>query len=123
MDISKKRYYIYENISKIKNHNHIIDYLKLNNCKYTENKNGIFVNLNTIDHDIINHLHSMIYDSINNFIENDYITNFYEENNFNTDNKDKSNIIIKETININDIYLENFSEDEKLIINYSKTYF
>ena len=76
-DISKKRYYIYENITKIKNHNHLIDYLKINKCKHTENKNGIFVNLNTIDDDIINNLYLMVYESINNFIDYDYTNDFY----------------------------------------------
>ena len=77
VDISTKRYYIYENITKIKNHNHLIDYLKINKCKHTENKNGIFVNLNTIDNDIINNLYSMVYESINNFIDYDYTNDFY----------------------------------------------
>ena len=76
-DISKKRYYIYQNIDKIKNHNHLIDYLKLSQCKYTENKNGIFVNLNTIDDDKIDHFYSLVYDSIHNLLENTYTNNFY----------------------------------------------
>tara|TARA_Y100000389_G_C17448940_1_gene513401 strand:+ start:1027 stop:1395 length:369 start_codon:yes stop_codon:yes gene_type:complete len=120
-DISKKRYYIYENITKIKNHNHLIDYLKINKCKHTENKNGIFVNLNTINDDIINNLYSMVYESINNFIDYDYTNDFYnyELNN----NIEYESEIIKEYINTNDVFFDNYSEDEKKIIEYSKTYF
>ena len=122
-DISKKRYYIYQNIDKIKNHNHLIDYLKLSQCKYTENKNGIFVNLNTIDDDKIDHFYSLVYDSIHNLLENTYTNNFYnlemkdiiQENQF----KDE----IKEDINLNNVYLNNFTEGEKEVIEYSKTYF
>ena len=55
--IKKQRYYIYENISQLKNHNQIIDLINIHNCKYTENDNGIFLNLNTIEDKVI----TMIY--------------------------------------------------------------
>ena len=42
-DIKKQRYYIYENVNKLNNHNKIIDLINMEECKYTENDNGIFL--------------------------------------------------------------------------------
>lgn len=123
MNTSKKRYYIYENVSEIKNHNYLIDFLKMNKCKYTENKNGIFVNLNTIDEDKINHLYSMVYESINNLVIDDYINQYKQITEKKTNEKFDQISINNENINLNDILLDEFSDNEKLIINYSKTYF
>ena len=48
-----KRHYIYNNIDNLKIHNKIIDFIKYTNVKYTENKNGIFLNLTMLDGTII----------------------------------------------------------------------
>ena len=120
-DIVKKRYYIYENISKIRNHNNIIDYLKLNKCKYTENKNGIFVNLNTIDDDKIHHIYMLTYDAINHYFEDElvYDTTVEGDDTF----KVFTENVVDEYINTNDIFLSEYSEEERKIIEYSKLYF
>ena len=120
-DIVKKRYYIYENISKIRNHNNIIDYLKLNKCKYTENKNGIFVNLNTIDDDKIHHIYMLTYDAINHYFEDELVYDTTVEG----DDKFKviTENVVDEYINTNDIFLSEYSEEERKIIEYSKLYF
>jgi len=120
-DIVKKRYYIYENISKIRNHNNIIDYLKLNKCKYTENKNGIFVNLNTIDDDKIHHIYMLTYDAINHYFEDElvYDTTVEGDDTF----KVITENVVDEYINTNDIFLSEYSEEERKIIEYSKLYF
>lgn len=52
--------YIYNNIEKINNHNNFIELLKLNNCKYTTNSNGIFLNLNTLSNGLINKIFFMV---------------------------------------------------------------
>ena len=57
MECKRKRNYIYENIHKISTHNQFIELMDLNECKYTQNNNGIFVNLNTLDEDIINKMY------------------------------------------------------------------
>ena len=120
-DIVKKRYYIYENISKIRNHNNIIDFLKLNKCKYTENKNGIFVNLNTIDDDKIHHIYMLTYDAINHYFEDElvYDTTVEGDDTF----KVITENVVDEYINTNDIFLSEYSEEERKIIEYSKLYF
>ena len=120
-DIVKKRYYIYENISKIRNHNNIIDYLKLNKCKYTENKNGIFVNLNTIDDDKIHHIYMLTYDAINHYFEDElvYDTTVEGDDTF----KVITENVVDEYINTNDIFLSEYSEEERKRIEYSKLYF
>ena len=120
-DIVKKRYYIYENISKIRNHNNIIDYLKLNKCKYTENKNGIFVNLNTIDDDKIHHIYMLTYDAINHYFEDELVcdTTVEGDDTF----KVITENVVDEYINTNDIFLSEYSEEERKIIEYSKLYF
>ena len=45
--------YIYENINVVENHSPIIHILDLNECKYTKNNNGIYVNLKTLDKEVI----------------------------------------------------------------------
>ena len=59
-EIKKKRYYIYENIIKIKNHEQIIDLITLKECKFTENNNGIFLNLSVLDDEIITIIYQII---------------------------------------------------------------
>ena len=63
-EIKKKRFYIYENIDKIKNHDQIIDLIQLKECKYTKNNNGIFLNLSVLDEEIINMIYQIIINSL-----------------------------------------------------------
>lgn len=118
--IKKKRYYIYENISKLKNHNQIIDMITIKKCKYTENENGIFLNLNTLDEELIDIIYKMILNTL-------------EYNTIDIDTKGKEiDIIVEEQIEKNEkiIKKENkpfcshiiFSDEEKEIIEYSKIY-
>ena len=64
-DIKKQRYYIYENVNKLNNHNQIIDLINMEECKYTENDNGIFLNLNTVDDKIITLIYNIVLNTIN----------------------------------------------------------
>jgi hypothetical protein len=121
-DVSYERHYIYENISKIKNHNNIINYLKRNKCKYTENKNGIFVNLNTVSDEQIHNLYILTKNTMENFLKDDYsytaeIVSIENECAFS-----KEIPLIEVIINHNDILMNQFSNDEQKIINYSKLY-
>ena len=60
-DSNDKRKYIYKVIPDIsKNHEVIINFLKINNIPQTENANGIFVNLAVLSDDIIHKLYELI---------------------------------------------------------------
>ena len=54
MNIEEKKIFIYKNIEKIEYHNELVDYIKNNDIKYTENTNGFFVNISLIDNHINN---------------------------------------------------------------------
>ena len=119
-----KRYYIYNNIDNLKIHNKIIDFIKHTNVKYTENKNGIFLNLNTVDDDKIDHIYMIIKDMNNNLDQDINI----EEN---IEQKEEEEIVIQEkqsfiiqNVNSNDIFLSEIKDKkERDIIEYSKLYF
>ena len=49
MDLNEKKLFIYKNINDITNHNDIINYIKLNDIKYTNNDNGFFVNISYLE--------------------------------------------------------------------------
>ena len=60
-DSIEKRKYIYKVIPDIsKNHEVIINFLKINNIPQTKNANGIFVNLAVLSDDIIHKLYELI---------------------------------------------------------------
>ena len=54
--MDKKRIYIYENIYKINDHKNLINLINSFKCKYTENSNGMFINLNTLEDNIIDNV-------------------------------------------------------------------
>jgi hypothetical protein len=129
--IKKKRYYIYENIQKIKNHNQIIDMIQLNKCKYTENENGIFLNLNTINDKMVNYIYNYLINTLNYKEE---VNEFLDlDTNVDTTNVDndygdimgevkkkgytKKNISLEEKVLMSD-----FNEKEQEIIKETKNY-
>ena len=61
-----KKKFIYTKINKIKYHNEIINYIKNNDIKYTENTNGFFVNISLIDEHINNIYNILQYIIFNN---------------------------------------------------------
>ena len=44
--MDKKRIYIYENVYKMNDHTNLINLINSFKCKYTQNSNGMFINLN-----------------------------------------------------------------------------
>mgnify|MGYP001197533831 CR=1 FL=1 len=112
--------YIIDNISKINEHSLIIDLIKKYNCNYTENNNGIYLDLNNLTtnilqeiYEIINKLNSVIhYDNHNEII----MCNIKKEINKKTEKKMK-NIKGKE---YKYIFMSEFSDHEKEIIKFSK---
>ena len=118
MEVKKQRYYIYENINQLKNHNQIIELITLKDCKFTENDNGIFLNLNTIDNEIIGIIYQIIKNTLNYNEEIIDYEDVIENKEENSEIKHKPlEDIKKESISFN-----LFSESEKEIINESKKY-
>ena len=120
-DIEVKKKYIHENIDKIKNHKNYLDIILFHECPHTNNSNGVFINLNSIDESIIDKL----YYKLKNELEDDALTeNIIEkkiieeeiENLLNE--KDKK---VTETI-YDKLTLDEFKKEEIEIINLSKKY-
>tara|TARA_Y100001958_G_C21132043_1_gene473110 strand:+ start:231 stop:593 length:363 start_codon:yes stop_codon:yes gene_type:complete len=62
MDILNIRKFVCDNLSNLsENKNKLIyDYIKNNNISYSENKNGIFINVSLCDEKHINYFHKII---------------------------------------------------------------
>ena len=117
-EIKKKRYYIYENIDKIKNHDQIIDLIQLKECKYTKNNNGIFLNLSVLDEEIINMIYQIIINSLDYEEKNEnYIIEplYIEKKEEVVKGHDQKNTKKK-------LLLKNFKKKEQNIIHHSKGY-
>ena len=70
MEELDKRKYIFNKINNREiNHGYIKTFVIQNDIKFTENMNGIFVNLTLLDRDIIDELYNYIYDYLHNYIE------------------------------------------------------
>tara|TARA_B110000495_G_C22797206_1_gene465737 strand:- start:422 stop:757 length:336 start_codon:yes stop_codon:yes gene_type:complete len=52
--------YIYNNIDKVESTDNIIFFINSKNIPYSENKNGIFINISLLDDEIINELFNLI---------------------------------------------------------------
>jgi len=111
MDIDKKKVYIYRNINNIKYHNEIINYIKNNDIKYTENTNGFFVNISLID-EHINNIYNILQYIIFNNNENNEMD--YKKQELIEDNKIIKKIIQKLKYNIE--LTEFTKEDQDKII-------
>lgn len=85
MNINEKRLYIYNNIQNNNiNHSYIKPYIINNNILYSENNNGIFINLSILNEKYIEELYNIIYKYIQN------------NKNYNKNRILNNNIIIKE---------------------------
>ena len=121
-EIRKKRYYIYENIIKIKNHEQIIDLITLKECKFTENNNGIFLNLSVLDDEIITIIYQIIINSLNYEEQN----NEYISQNMVLPEQEIKEIAgetsVKENEKYENILIQTFKKKEQPIILHSKKY-
>lgn len=120
MNTDDKRNYIYENIYKLNDHKNLLKIVKSSESKYTENKNGIFLNLNTLDDDLINNIYFLVHNDINS----DLLSNV-------SDTEDNESIELKEIVSkqinntnkIQNIYsLDSFNDNDQEIIKTSKLY-
>ena len=118
-DLEKKKELIFKNSEFIKDYSEIIKILDENNCKYTKNKNGVFLNLSTLSNDMINKIYPYFFNNnmVNNFQEVTLSTN----NPIVLEGQMKNNCNQKTTITYTIPY-ENFSPNEVKIIKYSNNY-
>jgi len=126
-EIKKKKYYIYENINKVKNHDQVIDLINIKNCKFTRNNNGIFLNLSVLNDELINLIYQIVINSL------DYEENQLNEYNegepidTNKDNEGDGEFIEEKEVKGNittkfKLLLKDFNNEEQEIINTSKKY-
>ena len=98
MEEIDKRKYIFNKINNREiNHSYIKTFVIQNDIKFTENMNGIFVNLTLLDRDIIDDLYNYIYEYLHNYIEEnrDTILNDLKiENELKSIEKKKNKIVI-----------------------------
>lgn len=116
-----KKKYIYENIDKIKNHNNFLDIIKFHDCPFTKNSNGVFLNLNSLNDDVINEFYYKLKNELEDNTINETINEkkiIEEEINSLLEVKNKE--LKKDIYTIIDLSL--FSESEQDIINLSKKY-
>ena len=124
-EIKKKRYYIYENIHKLRRHDQVIDLINFENCKYTENNNGIFLNLSVLDDEIINKIYLIIINSLEyekkEELYTSHLLNKSEEvGEIIEDKKKEKKKESREKPKV--ISMKDFTKKEQSIIIYSKKY-
>lgn len=122
--MSDKRSIIYHNNEYVSDYSEIISILRDNNCKYTTNSNGIFINLTTIQDDVIDKIYPFF---INNTLEKytsecEYST-MKEQINNETSQESNETRNYQETEESYTIPMNEFNADEKKIIRFSANYF
>jgi hypothetical protein len=120
MNIEKKKLYIYEKIeNKEIDHGYIKPYIISNNIAFSENKNGIFINISLLSDEIIDDLYIILYNYINNKVDYDREKKIKEIQK-NINNKE---ILTKENIKAHKPKynsLKNLNKIQEFILNNSK---
>ena len=117
-----KQIYIYEKLlNKEIDHGYIRPFIIINNISFSENKNGIFINITLLDENIINDLYDIIFNYINNKVDYDRDEKIKEikndiENLENFDNKSivKTKFSYKKLINLTDFDLFVLNKSKEL---------
>ena len=120
-DCIVKKKYICDNISKISNHKNYLDIVDFHGCPHTNNSNGIFVNLATLKSDVIDKL----YYKLKNEIEDEsFSINVVEKQIIEDEISELFKVNTKHFTreNYDTIKLDDFTENEKIIIQLSKKY-
>lgn len=121
MNTENKKLYIYNKIAnKEIDHGYIKPYISLNNIPFSENKNGIFINISILSDEIIDDLYILLYNYINNKVDYDREKKIKEiEENIN-----KKQILYKKKKKENNEKkyesLKNLSKIQLFILNNSK---
>lgn len=119
MNTEMYKEYISDNIKNNDDHNHIINIIKQHKCNYTENKNGFYVDLNNMNDNILEEIYNIIKSkqkNIHHKNSNDGIINTIKHE---IQQLDKKPTIYETSIN-KDIYIHEFNESDKEIINFIK---
>lgn len=116
-----KKKYIFENIDKIKNHKNYLDIVEFHNCQHTKNSNGIFLNLHTLDDEVID----KIYYKLKNEIEDEALTENIIEKKIIEEEieellRESKSLVVEENYDV--IKVDDFKEEEREIIELSKKY-
>ena len=116
-----KKKYIFENIEKIKNHKNYLDIVEFHNCQHTKNSNGIFLNLHTLDEEVID----KIYYKLRNEIEDEGLTENIIEKKIIEEEieellRESKSLVVDVKYDI--IKIDDFKEDEREIIDLTKKY-
>ena len=119
--MDQKKIYIHQNIDKINDHMNIISIVEQNNCKYTKNNNGIFLNLTTTEDNVIDQIYFLLNSELNYSIINDNDIKVKEEgeiliNNYELPLKHKVSAPIRTPT------CDDFTPNEQERILYSKIY-
>tara|TARA_B100000029_G_scaffold243020_1_gene240252 strand:- start:925 stop:1311 length:387 start_codon:yes stop_codon:yes gene_type:complete len=123
-EIKKKKYYIYENIDKIKNHDQVIDIINIKNCKFTSNNNGIFLNLSVLSDELINLIYQIVINSLD--YEENQLNEYNESELIDTNNENDEHVeekVVKYDLEKKyKLLLKDFNNEEQKIIDMSKKY-
>ena len=123
-EIKKKKYYIYENIDKIKNHEQVIDIINIKNCKFTSNNNGIFLNLSVLSDELINLIYQIVINSLD--YEENQLNEYNESELIDTNNENDENVeekVVKYDLEKKyKLLLKDFNNEEQKIIDMTKKY-
>ena len=128
MDTKEKKLFIYNKINKIENHSKIINFVKKNNIKYTENNKTLLINISTISDELINELYIIVnYDYLDSYSDNNNYEVYTDKNNeenedSNTEVQKVNNTIIKKNTEKYNIFLRDFNSSDKNLILLSKKY-
>ena len=125
-ETKKQKYYIYENIDKFKDNNQIINLIKMKKCKFTENGNGIFLNISTLEPDVINIIYQILMNMVD-YKEEQHEEKFMSDFNCNTEilsneGESEENTVRDQPFSLEELLLNNYSKKEQEIITYSKKY-
>ena len=118
LTIDEKRIYISKNINLIENHKKILDFVFFYKIVYSENNNGLLVNISKLSDKVIIELYKLIF----NIIEKNSHYDYFDKEEI------KDYLIIQNSNNekndskILDISLSDFTPKEKEIIKLSKNY-
>ena len=118
LTIDEKRIYISKNVNLIENHKKIIDFVFFYKIIYSENNNGLLINISKLNDKIINELYKVIFNIIEKNCDYDYfdkeeIKDYLIIQNSNNEKNDNKFL---------DILLSDFTPKEKEIIKLSKNY-
>ena len=120
MNTDKKKIYIYEKIeNKEIDHGYIKPYIISNNIAFSENKNGIFINISLLSDEIIDDLYVILYNYINNKVDYDREKKIKEIENKINNKQILSNKNIK-TQNPKYNSLKNLNKIQQFILDNSK---